>query len=64
MLMVDVLLGVAILAPAAVSALQASQTSPRLHMLFDDGWQFLRGDAADAWKPDFDDSDWQKVDLP
>ncbi|MCX7597962.1 MAG: hypothetical protein N2512_03710, partial [Armatimonadetes bacterium] len=33
-------------------------------MLFDDGWQFLRGDAADAWKPDFDDSDWQKVDLP
>lgn len=64
MLMGEALFGIAVLAATVVSALQASTPSPRLHMLFDDGWRFLRGDAPDAWKPDFDDSGWREVDLP
>jgi beta-galactosidase len=31
---------------------------------FDDGWLFLRGDAAGAHEPRFDTSAWRKVDLP
>jgi beta-galactosidase len=31
---------------------------------FDDGWLFLRGDAAGAHEPGFDASGWGMVDLP
>ena len=31
---------------------------------FDDGWLFLRGDAAGAHESGFDASAWRKVDLP
>ncbi len=31
---------------------------------FDEGWLFLRGDAANAQDMRFDDSAWRKVDLP
>ena len=31
---------------------------------FDQGWRFLRGDAAGAEAPDFDDSSWRRLDLP
>ena len=31
---------------------------------FDLGWRFLRGDAAGAEGPSFDDSGWRRVDLP
>ena len=31
---------------------------------FDDGWFFLRGDAASAHEAGFDSSTWRKVDLP
>src|ERR1700694_1726245 len=31
---------------------------------FDDGWLFLRGDAAGAQGSVFDASSWRKVDLP
>lgn len=32
--------------------------------LFDDNWRFHRGDAMDAWKMAFDDSQWRLLDLP
>ena len=31
---------------------------------FDEGWQFFKGDAPDAERPGFDDSNWRKLDLP
>src|SRR5215469_3669118 len=31
---------------------------------FDKDWRFLRGDAAGAERPDFDDSAWRKLDVP
>ena len=31
---------------------------------FDNDWRFLKGDAADAEKMDFDDSSWRKVNVP
>lgn len=27
-------------------------------------WRFVKGEAPDAWKPDFDDSGWEVVQLP
>ena len=33
-------------------------------MPFDDGWRFIKGDAADWASPSTDDSAWQSVDLP
>jgi len=56
--------GIAVLAGVILPALYANAASPRLHILFDDGWRFLRGDAPEAWKPDFDDAGWREVDLP
>lgn len=32
--------------------------------LFDNGWRFHRGGAQGADKPEFDDTEWRKVDLP
>ena len=32
--------------------------------LFDDNWRFHRGGALGAENPDFNDSNWRKVDLP
>ncbi len=31
---------------------------------FNDGWLFLKGDATEAEKPNFDDKGWRKLDLP
>ena len=31
---------------------------------FDDDWRFLRGNAAGAESPSFDDSAWRKLDVP
>jgi beta-galactosidase len=31
---------------------------------FDEGWQFFKGDAPDAERPGFEDSNWRKLDLP
>ncbi|MFT3781172.1 MAG: glycoside hydrolase family 2 TIM barrel-domain containing protein [Nibricoccus sp.] len=31
---------------------------------FDAGWQFLKGDAPGAEQPNFDDSNWRKLNLP
>lgn len=38
--------------------------SPRQVYDFDPGWRFLKGDAPGAEAPAFDDSAWQKVNLP
>lgn len=32
--------------------------------LINDGWLFRLKDEADAWKPEFKDSNWRKLDLP
>ena len=32
--------------------------------LFDGGWRFHRGDAPGAERPEFDDTAWQRLDLP
>ena len=42
----------------------SSAGSPRRCESFDSGWKFLRGDACDAHRPDFDDSAWRVLDLP
>ena len=36
----------------------------RIVFPFDEGWTFCRGDPADAQRPEFDDSDWEKLDVP
>ncbi|MDX2413909.1 MAG: glycoside hydrolase family 2 TIM barrel-domain containing protein [Bacteroidales bacterium] len=38
--------------------------SPRQKIAFDFDWKFERGDKADAFQQDFDDSEWQSLDLP
>ncbi|MEQ8474273.1 MAG: glycoside hydrolase family 2 TIM barrel-domain containing protein [Marinoscillum sp.] len=38
--------------------------SPRETKNFDFDWKFFLGDSSEAEKPEFDDSNWQKVQLP
>jgi hypothetical protein len=41
------------------------QTEPPRHLQnIDFDWRFFQGDLAGAQAPDFDDSNWRKVDLP
>lgn len=35
-----------------------------IHRSFNDGWKFFNSAAEGAQSPDFDDSDWRKLDLP
>jgi len=44
----------------------AAQTAsaPRLHLRFDAGWRFHRGDAPGAERAGFADAGWRRVDLP
>ena len=48
--------------PAAVRA--GSVAANQRNQPFDDHWRFLRGDAAGAERPEFDDSSWRVLDLP
>ena len=32
--------------------------------LFDEEWRFMKGDIANAERPDFDDSDWRELTIP
>jgi beta-galactosidase len=41
-----------------------AQGQPREVLRLDEGWAFLRGDAAGADAPSLDDSAWQRVALP
>ena len=38
--------------------------APRNRTNLDPGWRFFLGDDAEASDPEFDDSQWQRVDLP
>lgn len=40
------------------------ETSPRSRELFDFDWRFQAGDVSEAFRPDFDDTAWERVDLP
>ena len=42
----------------------ATSAEPRREMSFDADWRFLRGDAADAHRPEFDDASWRVMQLP
>lgn len=52
-----------LLAPALVLLSMPALAQTR-DVAFDSGWRFLQGEAASADQPDFDDEDWQAVDLP
>jgi beta-galactosidase len=39
------------------------ETSGRLRPL-NESWQFFRGEAEGAWKEDFDDTAWRRLDIP
>src|SRR5437667_11508575 len=41
-----------------------AQGSQNPTLLFDADWRFHRGGAQRAEQPDFDDSQWRKLDLP
>ena len=51
-------LGLVRLAPAEAAP------SPRLHLRFDAGWRFHRGDAPNAERVSFADAGWRRVNLP
>ncbi|CDB09279.1 putative uncharacterized protein [Bacteroides sp. CAG:633] len=36
----------------------------RTETLLEKGWKFMKGDVADAMKPDFDDKQWETVTVP
>lgn len=36
----------------------------RTETLLEKGWKFMKGDVADAMKPDFDDKQWEAVAVP
>jgi len=50
-----------VLGPACPASAQAA---PRLHLRFDAGWRFHRGDVPGAERASFADGGWRRVDLP
>lgn len=48
-------------APAATAV---AADSPRSRECFDADWHFTKGDPQGAEQPDFDHSDWRRLDLP
>ena len=54
---------VALLSIAPTGSTQLAGNA-RVTSSFDSDWRFLKGDAPDAEKPDFDDSAWRKLDVP
>lgn len=42
----------------------SSNSSPRVKENFDFEWRFTKGDFSDAFQKDFDDSNWQHIDIP
>lgn len=53
-----------VLALAGCTSTPPRGMSPRAIERLDDGWRFVRADAAAAAEPSFDDSAWQTVTLP
>lgn len=48
----------------SVAGLDQTAAAARDSRPFDAEWRFLKGDATNAEKPEFDDSAWQKIDVP
>lgn len=44
--------------------MKTENTPVRIVLPFDEGWTFSRGDPAGAQSPEFNDSDWEKLDVP
>jgi beta-galactosidase len=60
-----VLLALAVALPFyAADAPYAPPPAPRVTFNFNPGWKFIRGDATNADKMDFDDSKWANVSAP
>src|SRR5579863_5470017 len=57
-------LALAGLANTALASAARAGSAPRSELSFDADWRFVRGDAAGAEAPSFDDSGWRKFDLP
>jgi beta-galactosidase len=49
---------------SAPGAAKTSAAGKKRDQLFDADWRFHRGDAPGAERPDFDDGEWRRIDLP
>jgi len=58
------LVGLLIGPTANGTAFASSPARVRVTTSFDNDWRFLKSDAPGAEKPDFDDADWRKLDVP
>lgn len=58
------LLGDLALSASALGFVAPAANSPRADIDFDRGWRFCPGDFIDAMMPGFDDSAWQRVNVP
>src|ERR1700730_5018791 len=56
--------GLPIRTSATTAAHIIAPAQVRITSSFDSDWRFLKGDAAGAEQPDFDDAAWRKLDLP
>src|SRR5216683_1410779 len=50
--------------PTVAAESTSEPTQVRITSSLDTDWRFLKGDAAGAEKPDFDDASWRKVNVP
>jgi beta-galactosidase len=50
--------------PTASAGGVVVRSGSRIETRLDEGWRFLRSDARNAERSDFDDSAWKRVDLP
>jgi beta-galactosidase len=50
--------------PSALVSSNPPSSTGRLYVDMDAGWSFSRGDFANAMSADFDDSSWQRVNVP
>src|SRR6266540_3044225 len=62
--LVLVVVGLLIGPTVNIAAAPSSPARLRATTSFDSDWRFLKSDAPGAEKPDFDDADWRKLDVP
>ena len=60
----SLLLGLLAPEASAMAPAPVRDAGARLTLSFDPAWRFLKGDAAGAEKPAFDDGAWRVVDVP
>lgn len=58
------MMGCAAIAIAALTLTADPVTAQRQRLAMDPGWRFILGDPAGADRPDFDDRQWRRLDLP